>query len=193
MKISYPVASILGSIAESEAVAIDVPMAIAVADERGGLIRFSRMDGALPASSDIAVAKAYTAAALRMPTQDLGILAQPGRPLYGIEKTMPGKIAVFGGGLPLRLGQRVVGAIGVSGGTVEQDVRVARAASDSLQKMVIWQKALLPLMPPKPEGKAWVLGLKDRLAWALGDPKFHSDPDLNRILSGAVLLSYSDD
>lgn len=192
MKISYPVASILGSIAEDEALSIDVPMAIAIADAKGGLILFSRMDGALPASTDIAISKAYTAATLRMSTQKLGELAQPGEPLYGIQQTLPGKIVVFGGGLPLYVDETVVGAVGISGGSVEEDIRVAEAASDSLKKMAVWQKALLPLMPPKPEGNDWIFRLKNRFVDMLGDLTGENTAALSRILTGAVLLSYSE-
>jgi uncharacterized protein GlcG (DUF336 family) len=193
MKISYLVASFIGSIAENEAVSIDVPMAIAITDAEGGLILFSRMDGALPASTDIAISKAYTAAVLRMSTQELGELAQPGKPLYGIQHTLRGKIVLFGGGLPLRFKEKIIGAIGISGGSVEEDIKVAEAASDSLKKMELWQKALLPLMPPKPEGNDWGFRLKNRLMEILGDLERGDTPQLSAILSGAILLSYSED
>jgi uncharacterized protein GlcG (DUF336 family) len=193
MKISYPVASIIGSIAENEAVSMDVPMAIAITDANGGLILFSRMDDALPASTDIAISKAYTAAVLRMSTQKIGKLAQPGEPLYGIAQTMPGKIVLFGGGLPLRLKEKVVGAIGISGGSVEEDIKVAEAASDSLKKMELWQTALAPLMPPKPEGNAWIFQLKNRLMEVMGDLAGGNAPALSTLLSGAILLSYSEE
>ncbi len=193
MKISYPVASIIGGIAENEAVSMDVPMAIAIADANGGLILFSRMDDALPASTDIAISKAYTAAVLRMSTQKIGKLAQPGEPLYGIEQTLPGKIVLFGGGVPLRLKETVVGAIGVSGGSVEEDIKVAEVASDSLKKMELWQKTLAPLMPPKPEVNAWIFRLKNRLMEMIGDLECEDTSALSTLLSGAVLLSYSED
>lgn len=193
MKISYPVASVIGSIAENEAVSIDVPMAIAITDAAGGLILFSRMDGALPASTDIAVSKAYTAAVLRMSTQKIGELAQPGKPLYGIQHTLPGKIVLFGGGLPLHFKEKVVGAIGISGGSVEEDIKVAEVASDSFKKMELWRKALAPLMPPRPEGNAWVFRLKNRLIEILGDLECGDIPALSAILWGAILLSYSED
>jgi uncharacterized protein GlcG (DUF336 family) len=193
MKISYPVASIIGGIAENEAVSIDVPMAIAITDANGGLILFSRMDDALPASTDIAISKAYTAAVLRMSTQKIGELAQPGEPLYGIEQTLPGKIVLFGGGLPLRLKENVVGAIGVSGGSVEEDIQVAEVASDSLKKMELWQTALAPLMPPKPEGNAWIFRLKNKLMEMTSDWECENSSELSTLLTGAILLSYSED
>jgi uncharacterized protein GlcG (DUF336 family) len=193
MKISYPVASFIGSIAENEALSIGVPMAIAITDAEGGLILFSRMDGALPASTDIAISKAYTAAALRMSTQELGELAQPGKPLYGIQQTLPGKIVLFGGGLPLRFKEKIIGAIGLSGGSVDEDIKVAEAASDSLKKMELWQKALLPLMPPKPEGNNWGFRLKNRLMEVLAGLERGDTAQLSAILAGAILLSYADD
>jgi len=193
MKISYPVASIIGSIAENEAVSIDVPMAIAITDVEGGLILFSRMDGVLPASTEIAISKAYTASVLRMSTQKIGELAQPGKPLYGIQHSLSGKIVLFGGGIPLRFKGTSVGAIGISGGSVEEDIKVAEAASDSLKKMELWQKALLPIMPSKPEGNAWGFRLKKRLMEILGDLDRGDTPQLSAILSGAILLSYFED
>ena len=79
-------------------------MAIAVVDSEGGLQLFKRMDGALPVSTELAVSKAYTAAVLRMPTHQVGELAQPGEALYGIQHTHNGRIILFGGGYPLCIG-----------------------------------------------------------------------------------------
>ncbi len=142
MRIPYPVAQALASIAEEHAAAIKVPMAIAVADAEGGLIFFGRMDGALPASAEIAVSKAFTAAALRMPTHEVGKLAQPGEMLYGIEQTHQGRIVLFGGGFPLKLKGKVAGAVGISGGTVEQDIQVAQPVVEALEEMDIWSRSI---------------------------------------------------
>ena len=106
---------------------IGVPMNIAVVDEGNNLVAFARMDGAWLGSIDIAQNKAYTARAFDMPTKDLAPLAQPNQPLYGIEASNQGRLIVFAGGIPLMAGDRVVGAIGVSGGSVEQDHEVAEA------------------------------------------------------------------
>jgi uncharacterized protein GlcG (DUF336 family) len=134
-KVPYVVAQILADAAEAEALKIGKPMAIAVVDSEGGLQLFTRMDGTLPVSSELAVSKAYTAAILRMTSAEVGELAQPGAALYGIESTHSGRIVLFGGGLPLYLNGEVAGAVGVSGGSVEEDVSVARPAAELLQEM----------------------------------------------------------
>jgi uncharacterized protein GlcG (DUF336 family) len=113
--------------ARAKATQIGVPMNIAVVDEGSNLVAFARMDDAWLGSIDIAQGKAYTARAFDMPTKDLAPLAQPGASLYGIEASNHGRVIVFAGGIPLVSGDRVVGAIGVSGGTVEQDQEVAEA------------------------------------------------------------------
>ena len=113
--------------AQAKATEIGVPMNIAVVDDGGNLVAFARMDDAWLGSIDIAQNKAYTARAFDMPTKDLAPLAQPGGSLYGIEASNHGRLIVFAGGIPLVSGSRVVGAIGVSGGTVEHDQEVAEA------------------------------------------------------------------
>lgn len=105
---------------------IGVAMVLAVTDEAGRLIALKRMDGSLPISLQLAPNKAHTAAAVRMPTHKFGALAKPEGPLFGIEGNLAG-ITLIGGGLPLVSGGRVVGAVGVSGGSVEQDIDVAGA------------------------------------------------------------------
>ena len=113
--------------ARAKATQIGVPMNIAVVDEGSNLVAFARMDDAWLGSIDIAQNKAYTARAFDMPTENLAPLAQPGGSLYGIEASNHGRLIVFAGGIPLISGGRVVGAIGVSGGAVEQDQEVAEA------------------------------------------------------------------
>jgi uncharacterized protein GlcG (DUF336 family) len=110
---------------------IGVPMNIAVVDEGNNLVAFSRMDGAWLGSIDIAQNKAYTARAFDMETRELAPLAQPGGPLYGIEASNDGRLIVFAGGIPLKSRGRVVGAIGVSGGSIEQDQEVAEAGVEA--------------------------------------------------------------
>jgi uncharacterized protein GlcG (DUF336 family) len=115
--------------ARQKADEIGQPMCIAVVDAGARLIAFVRMDDALLASIDIAQRKAMTAMMVKMTTRDLGPLTQPGAPLFGIEVTNGGLVS-FAGGIPLadREG-KPVGAIGVSGGTVEQDHEVAEAGA----------------------------------------------------------------
>ena len=113
--------------ARTKAQEIGVLMNIAVVDEGNNLLAFARMPGAWLGSIDIAQGKAFTARAFDMPTKDLGVASQPGEPLFGINASNQGKIIIFAGGIPLKEGDRVVGAIGVSGGTVEQDQEVAEA------------------------------------------------------------------
>jgi uncharacterized protein GlcG (DUF336 family) len=113
--------------ARAKAEEIGVPMNIAVVDEGNNLTAFARMDGAWLGSIDIAQNKAYTARSFDMSTKDLAPLAQPNEPLYGIEASNQGQLIVFAGGIPLMNGDQVVGAIGVSGGSVEEDHEVAEA------------------------------------------------------------------
>jgi uncharacterized protein GlcG (DUF336 family) len=113
--------------AAAKAEEIDVPMNIAVVDAGNNLTAFARQDGAWLGSIDIAQNKAYTARAFDMTSAELGAEAQPGKSLYGIEASNDGNLIVFGGGIPLKDGDEIVGAIGVSGGTVDQDEEVAEA------------------------------------------------------------------
>ena len=103
---------------------------IAVVDEGGNLKAFARMDGAWLGSIDIAIRKARTARYFDVETAKLGKMSQPGQPLYGIEFSNGGLIT-FGGGMPLKDRQgNIIGAIGASGSTVDNDVKVAEAAVD---------------------------------------------------------------
>ena len=112
----------------AEAAKINTKMDIAVVDAGGNLKAFARMDEAWLGSIDIAVRKARTARFFDMPTGEIGKLSQPGGPLYGIEHSNDGLIT-FPGGLPLKQGNEVIGAIGVSGSTVEDDHQVAEAGA----------------------------------------------------------------
>ncbi|BCI53165.1 PduO protein [Mycolicibacterium litorale] len=107
---------------------IGQPMNIAVVDDGGHLVAFARMDGAIKASIDISIRKARTSIMMNLPTSALTDVAQPGAELYGLEQ-LSGGMVLFGGGLLLQSGGEVVGAIGVSAGSVEQDVQVAEAGA----------------------------------------------------------------
>jgi len=118
--------------ARQEAEEMDVKMNIAVVDAGANLKAFLRMDGAWLGSIDIAVKKAKTARYFDMPTGKIGELSQPGGSLYGIEHSNDGLIT-FPGGIPLRDGSgNIVGAIGVSGSTVDNDHAVAEAGAGAL-------------------------------------------------------------
>jgi uncharacterized protein GlcG (DUF336 family) len=143
----YLVSEALAKACQTKAVVVGVPMAVALVDAVGGLQVFSHMDGTLPASTELSVSKAYTAAVLHMPTHDLGRQAQPGAALYGIESTHNGRIVLFGGGVPLYLRGIVVGAVGVSGGSVEQDMQVAEQAILLLGQMEAWMEKIARLVP----------------------------------------------
>lgn len=108
---------------------IGVAMNIAVVDAGNNLVTFARMDRAWLGSVDIAQNKAYTARAFDMSTLELAPLCQPGQPLFGIQASNHGRIIIFPGGIPLRANGVVVGAIGVSGGSVEQDQEVAQVGA----------------------------------------------------------------
>jgi uncharacterized protein GlcG (DUF336 family) len=112
---------------------IDTKMNIAVVDAGGNLKAFVRMDGAWLGSIDIAIKKARTARYFDMPSGDIGELSQPGGPLYNIEVSNGGLIS-FPGGIPLKDADgTIVGAIGVSGSTVDKDHAVAQAGAAALK------------------------------------------------------------
>ncbi len=113
---------------EKKANELGIPYNIAVVDAGGGLIAHVRMDGAWLGSIDIAIHKAWTARAFDMATEDLAKMAQSGKPLFGIDSTNHEKVVIFGGGVPVKIDDAVVGALGASGGTVDQDLKVAEAA-----------------------------------------------------------------
>ncbi|PYS99990.1 MAG: cobalamin adenosyltransferase [Acidobacteria bacterium] len=115
------------SAARKKAEEIGVMQNIAVVDAGGNLAAFAHMDGAWIGSIDIAKNKAYTARAFDMTTEALGAISQPGEMCYGIHASNDLKVIIFGGGIPLVRNGTVFGAIGVSGGTVPQDIEVAEA------------------------------------------------------------------
>ena len=115
------------STAVQKAGEIGTPMNIAVMDAGMNLVAFERMDGAWVLSIDIAMGKAFTSAGRGLSTRDIGEKAQPGQPLFGVNTTNDGRVVIFPGGLPLMRDGEVVGAIGVSGGAVDQDEQVAEA------------------------------------------------------------------
>lgn len=116
------------------AAAQGVRVVTAVCDAGGNPLVLLRADDAFIASVDIATNKAYTAVSLKMSTEELGHLAQPGGSLYGIQHTNGGRIVIFGGGVPLVRHGRIVGGFGVSGGTAAQDTAFGQYAKDYFEK-----------------------------------------------------------
>jgi uncharacterized protein GlcG (DUF336 family) len=114
---------------ERKASELGIPYSIAVADVGGGLIAHVRMDGAWLGGAGIAIDKAWTARAFDMPTDALAQITQSGQQGFGLNTTNGGRVVIFGGGIPIKRDGAVIGAVGASGGSVEQDVAVARAAA----------------------------------------------------------------
>jgi len=119
---------------EAKAASIGIAYNIAVVDAGGALLAFARQDGALIGSIDLAIGKAITARLFDKSTANLAEMAQPGAPLFGIEQSNGGKVVIFGGGLPVLIDGTIVGAVGASAGTVEQDIAVAEAAAAAVSE-----------------------------------------------------------
>ncbi|NMO04033.1 heme-binding protein [Gordonia sp. TBRC 11910] len=118
--------------AEAFATEIGQPMNIAVVDAGGNLVSHVRQDDAWIGSVKISISKAWTSRAFNISTKDLGDNAQPTQQFFGIHTTNDGNVAIFAGGIPLVRDGVVVGAIGVSGGSGEQDHSVAEAGAAAL-------------------------------------------------------------
>ncbi len=116
--------------AKKKAQEIGVPMCIAIADESGSLIAFDRMDGGKVTSITIAQDKAFTAAAARKATHEYNEACIPGNLVFGIHTALGGRLCVVGGGLPVAVDGEVVGGIGLSSGTPQQDMQCAQAGVD---------------------------------------------------------------
>ena len=121
---------------EEKAAEMGVKAVVAVSDASARIIAVECMDDAYIASYDVAVNKTFTCASLKMSTKQLSTLARPGDSLYGIQYTNQGKIVIFGGGEVLRCGETIVGAVGISGGSEEQDTALADYAKQVFEKMI---------------------------------------------------------
>ena len=117
---------------EVKANEIKVPMSIAIVDDGCNLLAFERMDGAKITSIDIAINKAFTAAGSRKGTHEYADVASPGKPAFGIHVSNQGRFTIFGGGLPILINGEIVGGVGCSSGTAEQDRQVAQAGITAL-------------------------------------------------------------
>ena len=118
---------------EEKAKEIGVPVAFSAVDEGGNLLYFQRMEGTLLISTKVSQDKAYTACALKCPTCDLADVTKPGESLWSLHNSGDGRIICFGGGYPIKKDGKVIGAIGVSGGTAEEDMAVATYALEKMQ------------------------------------------------------------
>ena len=117
--------------AEKKAEEIGQPMNIAVVDAGGNLVAHVRMDKAWMGSVDIAINKAWTSRAFDISTKELAELSQSGDQFFGIHASNHSKVMIFAGGIPLKRGDQVVGAVGVSGGMGKQDQAVATAGAEA--------------------------------------------------------------
>ncbi len=127
--ISLARAKKLVKFAEKKAMDVKVPMVISVLDSGGNHVLLHRMDHALLGSIEVAINKAFTAVTVKVATHELYDAVQPGAVLYGLQNTYNDRLVCFGGGYPLAIkGEGIIGAIGVSGGSVEEDMIVAEFA-----------------------------------------------------------------
>lgn len=139
MELNLHMAKQLIAAAEAEAEHVGVKMVISIVDSGGNLIAVHRMDDAWLASVNISQNKAWTAVALKTETKALEEATVPNAELYGLNTTNNGRIVVFGGGIPLKNGDKVIGAIGVSGSSVDDDVMVAQAGAHAFEGLVTSQ------------------------------------------------------
>jgi uncharacterized protein GlcG (DUF336 family) len=123
----------LVDLAIAAATTLGVPQNIAVVDASGALLAFHRMDGAKPYTAEFAIAKARTAAGLRVSTDKLADVVQPGQRGYGLNTLRGGDVAVLGGGVPITVEGAVAGAIGISSGTVHEDAEIAQRAAQEFE------------------------------------------------------------
>jgi len=121
------------SAAEVKAAEFAIAYNIAVVDAGGHLVAFIRQDDALIGSIDLAIKKAVTTRLFDKTTEYLATLSQPGEPLFGIHQSNDGNVVIFGGGLPVLREGRLIGAVGASAGSVEQDIAVAQAAVSAVE------------------------------------------------------------
>jgi uncharacterized protein GlcG (DUF336 family) len=129
MAVTLEAARAIIAAAEKKAEEIGQPMNVAVVDEGGNLVAFERMTNAWLGSIDIAQKKAWTSRAFDIETGTLGENSQSGDQFFGIHASNGGKVMIFAGGVPLKQDGKVVGAVGISGGSGKQDQEVAEAGA----------------------------------------------------------------
>lgn len=123
----------MAAAARVQAAKLEVPIVFAVTDGGGNLVYFERMADSLLASLDIAIDKAYTAVSLRLPTDKVGELAKEDGPLFSLQTTNDGRFVAFGGGFPIVVSGQVIGGVGVSGGSADEDMAIAQAGLDIIK------------------------------------------------------------
>ncbi len=133
-ELSLEIVKEMAKAAEEKATEMNVPVIFAAVDKGANLMLMHRMENAFITSIDIAINKAYTAACLKQGSHEIANVVKPGDSLYGLQLTNNCKIVPFGGGFPIIVDGQVVGAVGVSGGTVEEDMAIAQAAVDAFIK-----------------------------------------------------------
>ncbi|MDE7018215.1 MAG: heme-binding protein [Lachnospiraceae bacterium] len=133
---SLRLAVLLIEAVEEKAKEMDMRVVIAVSDASGRPVAVHCMDNAYHGSFDVAVNKTYTATAFQMSTKELSRLCQPGQDLYGLQFSNEGKVMILGGGEPLMVGETMIGALGVSGGTAAQDTELAAYGKDMLKEVI---------------------------------------------------------
>lgn len=136
--LNLEIAKVLIESVEKQALQNGTPVVIAIANEWGCPIAVHFMDGALPASYDIAVNKAFTSSTVRLSTEHIRELSKDGGELFGIINTNNNKIVAFPGGFPLEVNSQVIGAIGVSGGTADYDNKLAFLGKEIYKEVAKW-------------------------------------------------------
>ena len=135
-KMTLKLAKALIDKVEEKAASKNMRVVIAVSDNAARPVAIHCMDGAYIGSYDIALNKAFTAVAFQMSTSELKNLSQPGAPLYGIQHTNEGKVVIIGGGELLKIGNEILGAIGVSGGSALDDTELAGYGKEVFQEVI---------------------------------------------------------
>lgn len=121
---------------EKKAEEMGMHVVVAVSDASGRPVAVHCMDGAYHGSFDVALNKTYTSTAFQMPTKELSRLCQPGQDLYGLQFSNEGRVMILGGGEPLMVGDTMIGALGVSGGTAVQDTELAAYGKSMLKEVI---------------------------------------------------------